>query len=102
MEEGRPTMRLVKALKPWQLEAYQIGRHARYFLVQCPGGAGKSLVQVVLAQADIEDTGNRQLIVVPKNHIHHGFFDEESIQFVLPGAAAPSRWIVRNNFCAAA
>jgi len=76
-----------------------MGRPAGYFLCQAPGGSGKSLETVMLAQADIEDTGNKQLILVPKNHIHHGFFDDECIEFVLPGATKPSRWSVAYNFC---
>ena len=93
-------MKSIKQLKGWQVDAAQLGRSARYFNVQSPGGAGKSLVQVMLAQADIEDAGNKQLILVPKNHIHHGFFDEDAIEFTLPGASTSSRWVVRNNFCA--
>ena len=92
-------MRSVKTLKDWQIEAFQLGRPARHFLIQSPGGAGKSLLQVILAQADIEDTGNKQLILVPKNHIHHGFYDEQSIQLVLPGQEEPSGWVVHSNFC---
>ena len=68
-------------------------------VLQAPGGAGKSLLQVMLAQADIEDTGNKQLILVPKNHIHHGFFDDDAIEFTLPGAGRLSRWEVDSNFC---
>ena len=62
--------------------------------------SGKSLLQVMLAQADIEDTGNKQLILVPKNHIHHGFFDDDCIEFVLPGQSEPSKWVVARHFCA--
>lgn len=92
-------MRNVDSLKNWQIEALQLGRAARHLLIQAPGGAGKSLLQVMMAQADIEDTGNKQLILVPKNHIHHGFFDDDCIQFTLPGESSPSRWTVRQNFC---
>lgn len=92
-------MRRIDKIKDWQIEALQLGRSAQYFMSQAPGGSGKSLLQVMLAQADIEDTGNKQLILVPKNHIHHGFFDDECIEFVLPGETKPSRWSVRDNFC---
>jgi len=92
-------VRRVETLKDWQVEAFQLGRPARHFLIQSPGGAGKSLLQVLLAQADVEDTGNKQLILVPKNHIHHGFYDENCIEFILPGQGSPSRWTVRGNFC---
>ena len=92
-------MRTINQIKKWQIEALQLGRPARHFLIQSPGGAGKSLLQVLLAQADIEDTGNKQLILVPKNHIHHGFFDDDCIEFVLPGGRRPTRWTVQSNFC---
>ena len=92
-------MRRIADFKKWQVEAFQLGRPARNFLIQSPGGAGKSLLTVMLAQADIEDTGNKQLILVPKNHIHHGFFDDDAIEFVLPSETATSRWVVRTNFC---
>lgn len=92
-------MRQITELRPWQVEAIQAGRPARYFRMQAPGGSGKSLLQVMLGQADIEDTGNKQLILVPRNHIHHGFFDDECIEFVLPGESKPSQWTVKNNFC---
>src|SRR5687767_10564594 len=92
-------MRHINMLKPWQIEAFQLGRDAAYFLLQSPGGAGKSLMQVLLAQADIEDTRNKQLILVPRNHIHHGFYDDDSISFTLPGSTKPSEWTVCCNFC---
>lgn len=94
-------MRSIKDFKKWQTEAFQLGRPAKNFLIQSPGGAGKSLLQVMLAQADIEDTGNKQLILVPKNHIHHGFYDDDCIEFLLPGQKTASRWSVRSNFCTA-
>ncbi len=94
-------MKTISQFRNWQIEAFQLGRTAQNFLIQAPGGSGKSLFQVALAQADIIDTGNKQLILVPKNHIHHGFFDEEAIQFTLPGETKPTRWTVQSNFCTA-
>lgn len=93
-------MRSVQNFKNWQIQAFHTGRAARFFINQSPGGSGKSLLQAMLAQADIEDTGNKQVLLVPTNHIHHGFFDEDRIEFVLPGAEQRSRWVVGNNFCA--
>lgn len=92
-------MRTVENILAWQQKAMSVGRPAQYFLIQSPGGAGKSLLQVMLAQADIEDTSNKQLILVPKNHIHYGFFDDNAIEFTLPGQATPSHWQVKSNFC---
>lgn len=92
-------MRTVENILAWQNKAMSVGRSAQYFLIKSPGGAGKSLLQVMLAQADIEDASNKQLILVPKNHIHYGFFDDKSITFTLPGQATPSHWQVKSNFC---
>ena len=92
-------MKQVKNLRPWQVQGLQQGRGAQYFSCQAPGGSGKSLLQVMLAQADIEDTGNKQLILVPQSHIHHSFFDEECIEFQLPWSTEISRWTIGNNFC---
>lgn len=94
-------MKAISQFRKWQIEAFQLGRKSQNFLIQAPGGSGKSLFQVTLAQADIIDTGNKQLILVPKNHIHHGFFDEEAIQFTLPGETKPTKWTVQSNFCTA-
>jgi len=82
-------MRRVEKLRSWQVEAFQLGRPAQLCVQQAPGGSGKSLLQVMLAQADIEDSGNKQLILVPRNHIHHGFFDDDCIEFT------PHRRLVR-------
>jgi hypothetical protein len=72
---------------------------AQRFLIQAPGGSGKSLTQVVLAQADIEACGNKQLILVPRNHIHHTFWSGEEITFRLPASDHVSHWRVGLNLC---
>jgi hypothetical protein len=92
-------MQRIDQLRPWQIEAVQALRPARYGLCQAPGGSGKSFVQVLLAQADIEDTGNKQLILVPRTHIHRGFFGDGNLEFVLPGNDRQSRWVVAHNLC---
>src|SRR5581483_8208681 len=94
-----PYMRAIKELRKWQSEAVQTGRDARYYLCQAPGGSGKSLVQVMLAQADIRETGNKQLILVPQSHIHHTFFDVDAIRFTLPGDNEKSKWQIGHNLC---
>jgi len=38
-----------KELKDWQVEAFQLGRPAQYFMSQAPGGSGKSLLMVFAA-----------------------------------------------------
>jgi len=91
--------RNIKALRGWQVKAVQIGRTADRLLIQAPGGSGKSLVQVLLAQADIEACGNKQLILVPRNHIHHTFWDGEEITFRLPASDHISHWRVGLNLC---
>ena len=92
-------MKRIERLRPWQIEAVQILRPARYGLCQAPGGSGKSLTQVMLAQADIEDTGNKQLILVPRTHIHRSFLGDGSLEFTLPGNDRESLWAVAHNLC---
>jgi hypothetical protein len=91
--------RKINTLRDWQIKAVQIGRTARYFLCQAPGGSGKSFAQVLLAQADIEECGRKQLILVPRNHIHHTFWDGEEITFRLPASDHVSHWRVGLNLC---
>jgi len=92
-------MKRIECLRPWQIEAVQLLRPAQYGSCQSPGGSGKSLTEVLLAQADIEDTGNKQLILVPQNHIHHSFFAHDSLKFTLPGNDHESHWTVAHNLC---
>jgi len=92
-------MKDITQLRDWQIQAVNSGRHAQHFLCQAPGGSGKSLVQVMLAQADINDTGNKQLILVPQSHIHRSFYDEDGISFTLPGDQDRSHWKVAHNLC---
>ena len=91
--------RNIEEVREWQIKAIQIGRTAKNFLCQAPGGSGKSLVQVILAQADIEACGNKQLILVPQNHIHHTFVDEDEITFRIPASDQVSHWRVDLNLC---
>jgi len=91
-------MKTIDDLRTWQDEAIRLGIAAKYNLIQAPGGSGKSLVQCALAALDRQMTGNRQLIVVPQNHIHHGFCDEEAIIF--PWEGKEIKWKVDHNLCA--
>lgn len=90
-------MKTIEELRKWQVEAIELGAPAKYALFQAPGGSGKSLVQCALAALDQQMTGNRQLIVVPQNHIHHGFSDEEAVVF--PWQNAVTKWKVDRNLC---
>ncbi|MGA2620945.1 MAG: hypothetical protein ABSF26_25255 [Thermoguttaceae bacterium] len=92
-------MKEIGELRRWQIEAMQRGRSAQYFICQAPGGSGKSLIQVMLGTADIQENGYKQLVLVPQSHIHHSFFDEDRIRFTLPGDNAPSDWMVACNLC---
>ena len=92
-------MKRIEQLRPWQVEAFQLLRPAQYGQCQAPGGSGKSLEQVMLGQADIDDTGNKQLILVPQNHIHHSFFGDENLEFTLPDNVQVSRWSIAENLC---
>ena len=92
-------MKQIGELRKWQVEAMQIGRPSQYFICQAPGGSGKSLVQVMLGTADIQDNGYKQIVLVPQSHIHHSFYDEDRIRFTLPGDTSHSDWTVACNLC---
>lgn len=92
-------MNEVRVARPWQREAVEKAVEARFFLNESPGGSGKSLMQVMAATLDIERCGNKQLILVPQNHIHHGFFNKKSIRFQLESGGEVRSWHVAHNFC---
>jgi hypothetical protein len=89
----------IETFRPWQVEAFLKCKDERYVVLKAPGGSGKSLAQVMLAQDDIERNMSKQLIAVPQNHIHHSFLGDASIVFVLPGTSQPSQWEIGHNLC---
>ncbi|MDB2685935.1 DEAD/DEAH box helicase family protein [Mariniblastus sp.] len=92
-------MKIIKKLRKWQQDVLTSSQENKHLLIQAPGGAGKSLTQVMLAQLDLNDSGNKQLILVPKNVIHYGFIADEGIKFEALGSADKSVWRVDQNFC---
>src|SRR3954470_15603999 len=66
-----------KTLLEWQWEAFDKIKDSRFALISAFCGSGKSFLQVVLEISDVVDSGYRQkqLIVVPQQHISEGFRD---------------------------
>ncbi|MGC4033476.1 MAG: hypothetical protein QM754_17440 [Tepidisphaeraceae bacterium] len=86
--------------RPWQLKVLNKFKNERFTLNKAPGGSGKSLVQCMLGALDIGKTGNKQLLLVPQNHIHHGFVGDGVIVFRLCPGDRLRKWSMDLNLCA--
>jgi len=75
-----PTNVTSKKMFRWQNDAFEQGKDERFFLVQAFCGSGKSLLMTQLAIHDILKSKRRQkqLIIVPQEHIHKGFVGDKS------------------------
>jgi hypothetical protein len=84
----------------WQERAYDILKSSKYGIVQAPSGSGKSLLQVWLASNDIVSSGytQKQLIVVPQNHVHRTFIDKDG-PMTLMTKDGLFEWAVTCNAC---
>jgi len=89
-------MKKNKVAKSWQRCCVEELKGARFGSNHSPGGSGKSLTQCMLGALDMETTGNKQLILVPQNHIHNGF---NEVAFRLKGGGKVRTWRVGHNFC---
>lgn len=84
---------------PWQIAAFVEMSRAQYGLCQAPGGSGKSALQSMLGAADLEERpGQKQLILVPQQHIHHGFCGEQGKAMFEVGGRRLT-WKVSHNLC---
>jgi hypothetical protein len=74
-----------KSMFGWQHAAFAVGKDARFFSGQAFCGAGKSVLQTQLAIYDIVTSGytQKQLIIVPQEHIHRGFVGEGDLHYML-------------------
>lgn len=93
-----------KKMRDWQVDAFELGKDARFFAVQAFCGSGKSILQVNLAIHDIVSSGykQKQLIVVPQQHIHRGFVGEDDIEYLLVNQnGIDYQWNIQSehNFC---
>ena len=92
-----------KEMWPWQEEAFEKGKDARFFTAQAFCGSGKSILQVQLATYDVIKSNytQKQLIVVPQQHIHNGFVgsDRGYMSFLQNGKKY--EWLIQpeHNFC---
>ncbi len=84
--------------RPWQVEAFKEMAPAKFGLAQAPGGSGKSALQCMLAAADLLDRpAQKQLILVPQQHIHQGFGGSGEATFEVGGRRLT--WVVGHNLC---
>jgi hypothetical protein len=91
----------VLAPRTWQVDAFEAGKDARFFLCQAPGGSGKSALRCMLGAYDLlHRPGQKQLVLIPQQHIHHGFYGHHGESaFQLPGGEPPLVWKATNNLC---
>jgi len=73
--------------RPWQEQAFHTMVPAQHALCQAPGGGGKGTLQCMAGAADLnENPRQKQLILVPQQHIHHGFYgDRGEVCFEVAG-----------------
>jgi hypothetical protein len=73
-----------KQMFGWQKEAFDKGKDSRFFAIQAFCGSGKSILQINLALHDIVSSGfkQKQLIVVPQEHIHRGFVADGDLNYL--------------------
>jgi superfamily II DNA or RNA helicase len=91
-----------KKLRVWQRDAFNKLKNARFALCAAFCGSGKSILQVALAVHDIVRCGykQKQLIVVPQQHIHKTFVGEGNIEYIpLLVNGKKYEWKVIHNFC---
>ncbi len=91
-----------KELWDWQIAAFQEVSGSRFGLVTAFCGSGKSFLQVCLAIDEIIKSSytQKQLIVVPQEHIHKGFVADGELRYqsiILRGEKY--QWRVQDNFC---
>ncbi len=91
-----------KELWDWQQVAFPAVSGARFSLVTAFCGSGKSFLQVCLAIDEVIRSGytQKQLIVVPQEHIHEGFSKDQELEYqsiVLQGKKY--QWRIQDNFC---
>jgi len=99
-----PTESVIKAMFGWQKDAFEMGKDERFFLTQAFCGSGKSILQINLAIHDIVSSGYRQkqLFVVPQEHIHKGFVGDGLDLFMrVQQGGVEYNWAIQphHNFC---
>ena len=92
-----------KKLRYWQPDCFESVKNERYSMISAFCGSGKSLLQDVLAIHDIveSDFTQKQLIVVPQNHIHGGFSGDKGLDYIplIVGGEKYEWTFGKNNFC---
>lgn len=91
-----------KELWDWQIVAFKQVAKAPFSLVTAFCGSGKSFLQVCLAIDEIvkSDYTQKQLIVVPQEHIHQGFTADGELEYQSINLHGTKyQWRVKDNFC---
>lgn len=91
-----------KGLWDWQVIAFDQVAGAQFSLVTAFCGSGKSFLQVCLAIDEIIRSGytQKQLIVVPQEHIHKGFTADKNLEYQsIKLREEKYQWRVQDNFC---
>jgi hypothetical protein len=94
----------VKDLRPWQDESFEQLKDSRFAFIAAFCGAGKSIVQMILAVYDVIESGwqQKQLIVVPQQHISGGFVGDDVLGYIpLSVGGVKYEWLINHNFCSA-
>lgn len=97
-----PAKQEVKSLRWWQVEAFEKLKDKPLNLTVAFCGSGKSVLQVALAIYEIEVSGwtQKQLIIVPQQHISGGFIGDENRDYItLELNGKVYDWRVEHNFC---
>ena len=94
----------VKNMFGWQEKAFAKGKDERFFSCQAFCGSGKSILQIYLATHDIIASGfkQKQLFVVPQEHIHKGFVGDGQLQHMsIEQNGKQYNWAIQSchNFC---
>ncbi len=92
-----------KKMWPWQEDALNKGKDAKFFAIQAFCGSGKSILQIQLAIHDVVRSNytQKQLIVVPQQHIHRGFVGDDLDYLSVLQGAEKYEWHIQpsHNFC---
>ncbi len=91
-----------KELRWWQPECFEQLKNTQFAICAAFCGSGKSILQVALAIHDIVENNwkQKQLIIVPQQHISQGFIGDEILEYIpVIVNGEKYEWKVMNNFC---
>lgn len=92
----------IKKLRWWQVLAYDKIKDADFGLIVAFCGSGKSVLEVALAIHDVVQSNyqQKQLIIVPQQHISRGFTGDEEREFIsIEVDGKVYDWKIGKDFC---